>query len=355
MAKALKVCLERTLPSERMRLQRTVGGIDFLRAIIPVGKLWMNGSTLRVAFLGGTAAQRAKAREEALWWTRHANLRFEFGDAPDAEIRVSFDPAGGAWSYVGTDCRQIPLDQPTMNLGFLDAGTAGHEFGHAIGLAHEHQNPAGGIKWNVALVMRDLSGPPNHWSTEQIQHNVLDKYAVDQVRGTAFDPKSIMLYYFPGSWVESGVGTEANHVLSALDRSYVASSAAYPRAASPAKAARQIVVDAARRTRASIGKPGEEDLYRFSVTRPGGYVIDTRGRADLVMRLYGPDSETALIAEDDNGGLGLNPRIGAGLVPGEYLVQIRHHVSGATGVGSYTVKVHSSRPQSGGDSPEGTT
>jgi hypothetical protein len=28
-----------------------------------------------------------------------------------------------------------------MNLGFLDDGTAAHEFGHAIGLAHEHQNP----------------------------------------------------------------------------------------------------------------------------------------------------------------------------------------------------------------------
>jgi len=37
-----------------------------------------------------------------------------------------------------------------MNLGFLDGGTAAHEFGHAIGLAHEHQNPAGGIQWNEA-------------------------------------------------------------------------------------------------------------------------------------------------------------------------------------------------------------
>ena len=43
-----------------------------------------------------------------------------------------------------------------MNLGFLDGGTAAHEFGHAIGLGHEHQNPAGGIEWNEEVVLRDL-------------------------------------------------------------------------------------------------------------------------------------------------------------------------------------------------------
>ena len=67
-----------------------------------------------------------------------------------------------------------------MNLGFLDGGTAGHEFGHAIGLAHEHQNPAGGIEWNEARVIQDLSGPPNNWDEAQIRHNVLKKYEVKE-------------------------------------------------------------------------------------------------------------------------------------------------------------------------------
>jgi hypothetical protein len=150
MAERLKVCIDRLLPSDLMRFQNTVGRGAGTRAIIPIGKLWMNGTTLRVRFLGGTAAQQATAREQALWWTQFANLKFEFGNAPDSEIRVTFDQNDGAWSYVGTDNRGIPTDQPTMNLGFLDGGTAGHEFGHAIGLAHEHQNPAGGIEWNEA-------------------------------------------------------------------------------------------------------------------------------------------------------------------------------------------------------------
>ena len=57
---------------------------------------------------GWFAAEQATAREQALWWTEHANLTFEFGNEPDAEIRISFDPDDGAWSYVGTDCPPDP-------------------------------------------------------------------------------------------------------------------------------------------------------------------------------------------------------------------------------------------------------
>ena len=127
-------------------------------------------------------------REQAGWWTAHANLRFNFNDAPGAEIRISFDPNDGAWSYVGTDCRGIPLNEATMNLGFMDGGTTAHEFGHAIGLAHEHQNPAGGIEWNEEVVIRELARPPNLWDEATARHNVLRKYSADQINGTRFDP-----------------------------------------------------------------------------------------------------------------------------------------------------------------------
>jgi hypothetical protein len=338
MAKRPKVCIDRLLPADQMRFQPTVRSAGGTRAIIPIGKLWMNGTTLRVRFIGGTPAQHAKVQTQARWWTEHANLTFEFGDAPDAEIRISFDPTDGAWSYVGTDNRGIPTNQPTMNLGFMDGGTTAHEFGHAIGLAHEHQNPAGGIEWNEAKVISDLSGPPNNWTEAQIRHNVLSKYRADQIKGTVFDPESIMLYFFPGSWTRSGVGTTANEELSSLDRSYVASAEAYPKTAPTADEAKRLTVNAPRRTTASIGKPGEEDLYRFTVTTGGSHVVDTRGPTDLVMKLYGPDSKTALIAEDDDSGVDLNASISAELVPGTYYVQVRHY-NKARGTGKYTIKV----------------
>ena len=36
-----------------------------------------------------------------------------------------------------------------MNLGFVDRSTVLHEFGHSLGLIHEHQSPfKGGFEWN---------------------------------------------------------------------------------------------------------------------------------------------------------------------------------------------------------------
>lgn len=338
MARPLKVCIDRVLPAQTMRLQSTVRRGGATRALIVASKTWMNGTTLRVRFIGGTAAQRNTAKQQAEWWSAHANIHFTFGEAADAEIRVTFDSTDGAWSYVGTDNRAIPLNQPTMNLGFLDGGTAAHEFGHAIGLAHEHQNPAGGIAWNEARVIADLSGPPNHWDEATVRHNVLRKYAVDQIRGTDFDPASIMLYAFPGSWTRSGVGTQANDVLSDRDKAFIASAAAYPRNAPTADDAVVVKVGASRRTQAAIGKAGEEDLFTFTVERGARHTIDTRGPTDVVMKLFGPDSRTNLIAEDDDSGVGTNARLIVDLIPGSYFVQVRHY-DRSRGKGDYSIGV----------------
>ena len=58
----------------------------------------------------------------------------------------------------------------------------------------------------------------------------------------------------------------------------------------------------------------------------------------MVVKLFGPGSETALIAEDDDGGTGANARIGADLLAGDYFVQVRHY-NHASGMGNYSVKV----------------
>lgn len=339
MAARAKVCIDRVLPRDMMRLQPTLrapGGRT--RAISPIGKAWMNGSTLRVKFLSGTPAEQATAREQAGWWAAVANLKFDFNDDANAEIRISFDPNDGAWSYVGTDCRGIPTSEATMNLGFLDGGTAAHEFGHAIGLAHEHQNPEGGIQWNEQVVLRELAGPPNSWDDATIRHNVLEKYRADQVNGTAFDPESIMLYFFPASWTTNGVETRANEKLSRMDKDFIAGAKMYPKTGPTVSDATELKINATKRTQASIGKIGEEDLFRFTVTDAGRYVIDTRGNTDVVLKLFGPNSETALIAEDDDSGIDTNSRIAAGLVAGTYWAQVRHY-NRASGMGKYSIVV----------------
>ena len=337
-----RVCTDRVLPRDMMRLQPTARRAGRVRAIAPIGKTWMNGSALRVRFLGGTAAQRRIVKEQAGWWTEHANLTFEFGDAPDAEIRISFDPNDGAWSYVGTDCRGIPANEATMNLGFMDGGTTAHEFGHAIGLAHEHQNPAGGIQWNEEVVIRECARSPNFWDEATTRHNILRKYSADQIKGTSFDPGSIMLYFFPAEWTLNGIATEQNEELSALDKQFIAGAKMYPKAAPTAAEATVLKPNARRRTAAAIGQFGEEDLFTFEVKRAGRHVIDTKGPTNMVMKLFGPDSQTALIAEDDDSGVAYNARIGADLVEGRYYAQVRHS-DRARGKGNYTIRVWRAR------------
>jgi len=58
----------------------------------------------------------------------------------------------------------------------------------------------------------------------------------------------------------------------------------------------------------------------------------------VVMKLFGPNSKTTLIAEDDDGGQGRNSKITTDLMPGEYFVQVRHYNSNS-GIGEYTITV----------------
>ena len=112
----------------------------------------------------------------------------------------------------------------------------------------------------------------------------------------------------------------------------------YPKKAPTVDSATPLVVGARRRTAAAIGKVGEEDLFSFTVQTAGKHIVDTAGPTDVVMKLFGPDRPTALIAEDDDSGLSTNARIAADLIPGEYWAQVRHY-NQASGMGHYTIKV----------------
>jgi hypothetical protein len=167
----------------------------------------------------------------ALEWTNLANLTFAFRDREPTDIRIGFEQGNGSWSYLGTQCQRIPEPDPTMNYGWLTPASSDdevrrvvlHEFGHALGLIHEHQNPAGGIRWNRAAVIRDLSGPPNRWPEETIENNIFKKYAPDTVVATPVDKNSIMMYAIPASWTEGGYfSADLNRDLSPADKQFIA-------------------------------------------------------------------------------------------------------------------------------------
>lgn len=206
------------------------------RAAVLKDFMWDTGETISVRFLGGSPQLRQRVRDVAEEWTTPdtANLEFAFVDSGSADIRIAFVSGDGSWSHIGTVARQIPQGEPTMNYGWLtDASSEDtlrrvvlHEFGHAVGLIHEHQNPQHAIDWNRAAVIADLSQPPNSWDLATIQHNMFDKYDPAEVEATDTDPLSIMMYPIPLAWTNDGFSAGLNHELSAADRSLI--SRVYP-------------------------------------------------------------------------------------------------------------------------------
>lgn len=305
------------------------------------GKLWKPGRVLRCRFLDGDSTVQERVQPFAHEWEQYANIKFEFGNDPDAEIRISFQQPG-SWSYIGTDALTIPKAQPTMNFGWLRASTSNdeyarvvlHEFGHALACIHEHQNPSTNIPWDKDAVYRYYQGPPNNWTKSQVDVNLFTRYSAEITQFTDFDPNSIMLYPIPNEFTIGDFEVGWNKSLSENDRSFVGT--LYPFAP---KLENELKIDAPA-IDASIGQFGEVDTYNFAVTKGGDYRLETEGVLDVVMTLYGPNDSTKFIAMDDDSGARLNARINATLQPGVYTVRVRHYSKIRTG--DYKIGVYSS-------------
>ena len=195
-----------------------------------------NVTRLNVAFLEGDPGLQQRVLAVAREWTGPdmANLQFAETSDSQGDIRVAFQQGNGSWSYLGTHAQHIDAGEPTMNFGWLTPESSDddvrrvvlHEFGHAIGLIHEHQNPQKPIDWNRAAVVADLSGPPNNWDEATIEHNIFHKYDAQQVTGTDTDSSSIMMYPIPEAWTLDGFSAGLNSGLSATDKEFIRS--AYP-------------------------------------------------------------------------------------------------------------------------------
>jgi len=249
-----RICVQKILPSDQ-KLVHHIHNKDLhaslqtqkLSAAFYVSKLWKKRAVITCKFVGdadgdvdpprspistfnnkngrldplqkeleGVSVKKAIKRIVKERIEPFVNLTFKFVDKnEDAFVRIGFDETDGAWSLLGTDHKKSK-DKTTMNLGWFDIPTTIHEFGHVIGMIHEHQNPSGGIQWDKPAVY-EWAEDSQGWDKNTTNTNIIKKYDHNLINGSLYDPCSIMLYFFPGDLTISGRGTTQNTCLSGTD------------------------------------------------------------------------------------------------------------------------------------------
>lgn len=305
-------------------------GVPRMNAIITNDKVWLNGTELTYAFMGGPPEQHeAMRRAFAVWAAVGIGISFrEIGEVPAADVRIAFED-DGSWSYVGRDIRRIAKDRPTMNIGWditggprgLDTGV--HEIGHTLGLQHEHQNGDAGIVWNEEAVYEALGGHPNFWSREKTYRNIIAKLDPRTVSGTRWDKDSVMHYPFEAGLIRVPVQYMTQPLqpaggLSVADIQWVRS--VYP----PLPPQGPPVLKANALTPIAAGT-GSDAEFILRPERSATYEMRTFGNTDAVMALYEKrDGRLVYLGGADDSATDANVHLRHRLQQGaEYVLRLR--------------------------------
>lgn len=314
------------------------------RLIRSIDKKWVNGTKLRYYFFDsspwtGPAEQMDLVRQGFQAWTDLGiGVSFEeVSSIDDAEVRIGFLRGDGAWSYVGRDVIDVPGKfERTMNFGWdltrdpRGVDTPVHEIGHTLGFPHAHQNPFAGIVWDEEAVYRYFGGPPNNWSRESTDFNVLRKLAARSVEGSAWDPDSVMQYEFPEGLIvepeEYRDGLQPAGGLSPTDIAEVRRF--YP----PLDDSSNQRLEPFRLEMLSL-QPAEQKNFTIEPRSSDDYTIQTLGRSDTLMVLFEEDGgELRFVAGDDDSGTSANARLKVRLRRGKrYVLRVRLYLNYASG------------------------
>lgn len=205
--------------------------LDNNRAAALKSKYWRTGQTLKVSINTDDDQIRDKIIQYASEWLNYANLKFDFVQYDrSADIRIAFSDTNSFWSCIGTYAKLEDENDETMHYGWGDAsnmsdkeirGYVLHEFGHAIGLVHEHQQPLAQIPWNKKKVYARWGGAPNYWTKEEVDRNLLNQYSQAKTQYTAFDKYSIMIYAVDPYLTDGRFSANEPYDLSDTDKSFI--------------------------------------------------------------------------------------------------------------------------------------
>ena len=193
---------------------------DVLQGLIDSAKVWEVEEDLTLCFMDGAIDTQEFFLQVVKDWENAApglTIDGTVNGAPRncadevTELRISFNQEGN-WSYVGTDAEKIPAKEATLNIGTLTGpltnrlrkrtrGSILHEFGHALGLKHEHQHPDSNceaqLDWPTVYSAFEAFEVP--WNKQKVDANIRPIIA-KEIELTPYDRSSVMHYALPAKW-----------------------------------------------------------------------------------------------------------------------------------------------------------
>jgi serralysin len=271
------------------------------------GGRWQVGQTIRIKFIsGGSNYIRTKIRESAKGWLPYVNLRFDFVESGDADIRIAINNSGASWSYLGTGAKYVAPNEATMNFGWFTESTPDeeyervvlHEFGHALGLQHEQQHPESGIPWDKPRVYQHYAATQG-WSQYKTDEQVMKRLSGNQTQYTSYDPTSIMHYAVSNELTIGDYEIPWNKRLSPTDKRFIAT--LYPATAAPAVCSKCKGTGAFTTTEtcsvcSGTGKQGSSSSSTCSGCNGEGSVLSTCGTCSGNGTIAGNTTETTSCA-----------------------------------------------------------
>ena len=205
-------------------------------------RYWPNGSTLNVRFIDGDPEFYKTVERYANEWTQYGNIRFRFFSKPKEgridHIRITFYGASNS-SEVGTDSIDVKAqNEHSMKLPVFTRGgktqerirrVVLHEFGHALGLKHEHQSPAFPFVRDESVIEKCVEVKLEK-NADQEEQEALETCALRYepltktlFEFTEFDSRSIMMYKIRAGSLKGfpRLGFDKSSELSLIDKDFM--------------------------------------------------------------------------------------------------------------------------------------